>query len=216
MALGDLFKSKKERDREEERKRRRAVRNADRVVDDVKRDLSKMEREKAQAWTDARQLLKEGQKAASRRKLQSVRAMELQMVKMEKRRWTFEQIGRKLKNASVDQQISSSLGELADSIHIDPDTLAEGLAATEDKLMDLVDNDRIWESAYDKEMEGVETTEEQMIPSFEEMEKLLTDEAAVEIGGDRETVSGDTGKELEEKIGEGRERLKGLLEDEKK
>ena len=138
------------------------------------------------------------------------------MVKMEKRRWTFEQIGRKLKNASVDQQISASLGELADSIHIDPDQLAEGLANTEDKLMDLVDNDRIWESAYDKEMEGVETSEEQMIPSFEEMESLLTDEAAVEIGGERETVSESKDSELEEKIGEGRERLKGLLEDEKK
>jgi hypothetical protein len=214
MGLGDLFKSKKERERETERKRRKAVRNADRVVGDVKRDITKMEKEKAQAWTDARQFLKEGQKDASRRKLQTVRAMELQIVKLEKRRWTFEQVGRKLKNASVDQQISASLGELADSIHIDPDTLAEGLANTEDKLMDLVDNDRIWESAYDKEMEGVETSEEQMIPSFEEMEKLLADEAAVDIGGERESVSGD--KELKEKIDEGRERLKGLLEEDKK
>ena len=214
MAMGDLFKSKKEREREQERKRRKAVRNADRVVDDVKRDLSKMEREKAQAWADARQLLKEGQKAGSQRKLQTVRAMELQMVKLEKRRWTFEQVGRKLKNAAVDQQISASLGELADSIHIDPDTLAEGLASTEDKLMDLVDNDRIWEGAYEKEMEGVETTEEAMIPSFEEMEKQLIDEASVDIGGEKETTSGN--KELEDKIGEGRERLKGLMEEEKK
>jgi hypothetical protein len=218
MAIGDLFKSQKEREREKERKRRRAVRNAERLVDEIKQDTGRIKKEKDKAWQDARQLLKDGQKAASQRSLQTCRAMEIEMTKLEKRRWTFDQIARKLKNAAVDQNISAALGEMAQAIEIDPALLEDRLADADDKLTDLVDSDKIWDRAYSKEMEGVETAEESMIPSFDEMQKQLEQEVAAEIGstsGGTEAARDAAAPARQAKIEEGRSRLKKLMEETK-
>ena len=49
MGLGDLFKSKNEREREASKKRRKAFREAESAVDDVRGRIDKMKRDRAEA-----------------------------------------------------------------------------------------------------------------------------------------------------------------------
>ncbi|HNT86626.1 MAG TPA: hypothetical protein PKL84_02075, partial [Candidatus Hydrogenedentes bacterium] len=101
-------------------------------------------------------------------------------------------------------------------IAIDPERVEDVLGAVEDKLGEQVDLDKIWERAYGKEMAGVETKMTDVVPSLDEMEKLLEDEVAADIGertGARKATEAEGG--LAEKIGEGRARLRRLMEDEK-
>ena len=114
--------------------------------------------------------------------------------------------------------MGEALGELAEAIEIDPDVLEERLADADDKLVDLVDSDKIWEKSYRREMQGVETKEEETIPSLEYMEKQLQDEVAADLGTSRTikaTEEGETEPSVKQQIGEGRKKLKDLLEGDK-
>ena len=87
MSLKDLFKSNKEREREQARKRRKAFREAENSVDAVKDRIKKMKSERDKSWDEARKYLRDGQKSAAQRCLQSVRASEVLMGKLEMKRW---------------------------------------------------------------------------------------------------------------------------------
>jgi hypothetical protein len=216
MGFGDLFKSKKEREREEKKKRRRAFREAESAVDVVKGRIAKLKKEHQESWTEARQYLKDGQKAAAQRCLQSCRAAEIMISKVEMKRWVFEQLLTKLELAKTDQEFTKSLEALNTVVHIDPDAVEDVLDEVNEKLGEQVDTDKIWENVYGKEMEGVKSDMTDTIPSMEEMQKLLTDEVAAEIGGsvsgEKETSSGGA---VEGRIGEARDRLRKLMEEEK-
>ncbi len=79
MGIGDLFKSKKEREKEVRKQRRKAFRDAESAVDAVKDRVRGMKSERDKAWAEARQYLKDGNKAAAQRSLQGVRANEVMM-----------------------------------------------------------------------------------------------------------------------------------------
>lgn len=216
MALGDLFKSKKERDREEARKRRKAFRDAEGAVDVVRDRVLKLKKDRDKSWGEARQYLKDGQKAAAQRTLQSVRASEIMTNKLEMKRWVFEQLLTKLELAKSDQDFTKALNAINLVVKIDPDAVADVLDEVQDKIGDQVDTDKIWEKMYGKEMEGAETQLVDIIPSTEEMMKQLEDEAAEDVGSSKprkEKVEKEAS--LKDKIGEGRTRLKKLMEDEK-
>lgn len=216
MGFGDLFKSKKEREREEKKKRRKAFREAETAVDAVKGRITKLKREYDESWAEARQHLKDGQKAAAQRCLQSCRAAEVMISKVETKRWVFEQLLTKLELAKTDLEFSKSLEALNTVIHIDPDAVADILDEVQDKLGEQVDTDKVWEQVYGKEMEGVRNHQADTIPSLEEMEALLTDEVAAEIGGGiAEGGEAATGKPIAGRIGEAKERLRKLMEEDK-
>ena len=216
MALGDLFKSKQERERDHTKRLRKLSRDAEGAVDVVKDRIGKLKKDRDKAWGEARQYLKDGQKAAAQRCLQTCRASEVMMGKLEMKRWVFEQLTTKLQLAKTDQDLTQALGAFSTEVKIDPDQLADVLGEVEDKLGEQVDTDKIWEKTHSKEMEGVETQMTDVIPSVEDMMKQLVDEAAEDIGESRVSKK-KTDKEsgLNEKIGEGKARLKKLMEDEK-
>lgn len=217
MALGDLFKSKKERDRDAAKKRRKAFRDAENAVDTVKDRLGKLKADRDKAWGEARQYRKDGQKAASQRCLQSVRASEVMMGKLEMKRWVFEQLLAKLELAKTDQEFSKALDAINTVVEIDPDAVADVLDEVQDKLGEQVDTDKIWEKVYGKEMEGVETQMTDAIPTIEDMETQLEDEVAADLGSPRPikaTEEDETGPSVKQQIGEGRKRLKNLLDGE--
>jgi hypothetical protein len=218
MAIGDLFKSKQEREREARGKRRRAFREAENAVDAVKDRVKKLKAERDKAWTDARVYLKDGQKAASQRCLQTVRASEVMMAKLETKKWVFEQLLTKLDMAKTDQEFSGALNAINAVVKIDPDSVADVLGEVEDKLGDQVDTDKVWEKMHEKEMEGTGSQMTDSVPSVDQMFSDLEGEVAAEIGEEHPvtgqvTSSKDAG--IKEQIGEGRRRLKDLLEGEK-
>ena len=157
MAIRDVFKSKQDREREDARKRRKAFREAEKAVDVVKDRIVKLKKDRDKAWTEARQYLKDGQKGSAQRNLQTVRASEVLMGKLEMKRWVFEQLLAKLELAKSDQDFSRALGAINAVVQIDPETVADVLDEVQDKLGEQVDTDKIWEKVHAKEMEGVET-----------------------------------------------------------
>jgi vacuolar-type H+-ATPase subunit H len=218
MAIGDLFKSKQEREREARGKRRKAFRDAESAVDAVKDRTKKLKAERDKAWNDARAYLKDGQRAASQRCLQTVRASEVMMAKLETKKWVFEQLLTKLDMAKTDQEFSGALSAINAVVKIDPEAVADVLGEVEDKLGDQVDTDKIWDKMHEKEMEGTGGQMTDSVPSVDQMFKDLEGEVAAEIGGElpasgKVTPAKDGG--LKEEIGEGRRRLKDLLEGEK-
>ena len=216
MGFGDLFKSKKEREKERNRQRRKAFRQAESAVDAVKDRAKKLKKERDKSWMEARQYLKDGQKAAQRC-LQSCRANEMMISKLDQKQWVFEQLLTKLELAKTDQDFSQSLSAINAVIEIDPEQVADVLDEVQDKLGEQVDTDKIWEGMYDKEMEGVAEKMTDVIPSLEDMEAQLADEVAAEIGETRPASENAARTEgtIKEQIGEGRRRLKDLLEGDK-
>jgi len=218
MALGDLFKSKREREKDKERARRKAFREAERAVDIVKDRVTKLKKERDTAWTDARKYLKDGQKVASQRCLQTVRASELLCAKLEMKRWIFEQLLSKLELAKSDQEFAQAMSAINTVVEIDPETVADVMDEIEGKLGDQVDTDKIWEKMYGKEMEGVQASMTDVVPSIEDMAKQLEDEVAADLDSEkpskgRAKAEKDAG--LSEQIGEARKRLKEMMEGEK-
>jgi hypothetical protein len=169
MAIQDLFKSRKEREHEQKRDRRRAFREAENAIDSVKDRARKLQSERDKKWGDARQYLRDGQKASAQRCLQSCRAN--------------EQLLTKLELAKTDQEFALSLQALSTVVKIDPEAVADVLGEVEDKLGEQVDTDKIWEKAHTKEMEGVEGSMAETVPSVEQMFQDLEDEVA-EAQGD--------------------------------
>ena len=219
MALGDLFKSKGERDKEVQRKRRQAFRQAENSVDVVKDRVNKLKKERDKAWQEARAYMKDGQKGAANRSLQTCRASEMMMSKLEMKRWVFEQLLTKLELAKTDGEFANALKAINTVVSIDPEHVADVLGEVEDKLGDQVDTDKIWEKVYGKEMEGVASEMTDVVPSIEEMQKQLQDEVAEDLGGSlpSKQAAKDTepGPGVKQQIDEGRQRLRKLMEDEK-
>jgi len=219
MALGDLFKSKGERDKEVQRKRRQAFRQAENSVDVVKDRVNKLKKERDKAWQEARAYMKDGQKGAANRSLQTCRASEMMMSKLEMKRWVFEQLLTKLELAKTDGEFANALKAINTVVNIDPEHVADVLGEVEDKLGDQVDTDKIWEKVYGKEMEGVASEMTDVVPSIEEMQKQLQDEVAEDLGGSlpSKQAAKDTepGPGVKQQIDEGRQRLRKLMEDEK-
>ena len=178
MPIGDLFKSKQDRDREAKAKRRKAFREAEGSVDSVKDRIRKLKTERDKSWAEARAYLRDGQKAAANRSLQSVRASEVMMSKLETKRWVFEQLLTKLEMAKTDQEFTKALMAVNEVVKIDPEAVADVLGEIEDKLGDQVDTDKIWEGMHEKEMEGAATSKPDSIPSIDQMLKDLEDEVA--------------------------------------
>ncbi len=219
MAIEDLFKSRKQRQQEEAlakaKAQRKAFRDAEHAVDLVKDRIAKLKKEREKAWVEAKQYLKDGQKAAAQRSLQTCRASEMLMSKLEMKRWVFEQLISKLELAKSDQDFSEALKAINTVINIDPDKVADVLDEVQDKLGDQIDTDKIWEKVYGKEMEGVQSEMTDAIPSIEEMESQLQDEVVAELGSpSKQSVTDESvaGSSVKAQIGEGRKRLKDLLD----
>ena len=77
MGWNDLFKSGEAIRKENEKRRRKAIRDAERAIDCVKDKIADLKLERDKAWNEARAYLRDGQKAAAQRCLQTVQANEI-------------------------------------------------------------------------------------------------------------------------------------------
>lgn len=219
MAISDLFKSKKEREKDANKKRRKAFRDAENAVGTVKDRIRGLKNERDKSWQQARQYLKDGQKGASQRCLQSVRGNEVMMEQLEKKRWVFEQLLTKLEMAKTDLEFSGALQAINTVVEIDPDAIADVLDDVQDKLGDQVDVDKIWDNMYGKEMNGIEGHESDVIPSLDDMMKNLEDEVVADVRGDKivgkEKTTKSGGSKISDEISKGRSKLKTLMDNDK-
>ena len=172
MGLGNLFRSKSEREKELKKKRRKAFRDAENAVAIVKQRVDQLIAERNKAWSEAREYLKAGQKAAARRALKSVRATELMIDQVEKKRWVFDQLLTRLELSKTDQEFSQALGAINSVIEIDPETVADVLDEVQDRLGEQLDVDQGWDKMYDREMAGVEQVSDSVLAVDEMMEHL--------------------------------------------
>lgn len=206
--MSALFKTKKERETERTRTRRRAFRKAQNQIDDVKDRIKRMEKEAGKQWATAREAMQSGQKAAAQRALTGYRAAQVLMTKLEQKRWVFEQYVLKMEAAQTDQDFASALAAVNQVVEIDPERVEDVFEESQELIGEQMDGDRFWARLYDKEMDGATGTLEDHIPSMEELESQLEQEAAVEVGGGAaERVTG----ELDGRIGAGQQRVKDLL-----
>ncbi len=206
----NVFKSPSERRREERRERRHAFRDAEKAVDSVKDRQMELEKEAKKSWDAAREALKNGEKAAAQRALVSYRASQALVVKLEQKRWIFEQYITKMQVAGSDAQFADALGALNKVVNIDPEKVMDVFDTAQDLLGEQVDGDRFWEKMYNKEMEGATGTAKDYIPSMEDLGAQLEQEVAAEIGGAATPVA--AGKEIDARVSAGQDRVKSILD----
>ena len=222
MALGDLFKSKKDRDRAAKRAQRREVRQSNRKVGKALRELTdkvkKIRAKRDADWAKAKEYLRGGQKAQAENLLRSCRAKEVLASKLEKKADFWENRHVKMEASQTDSVMAEAMKDLAVLNNVDPENIEDSMLAMEEMFDDQVDVDQIIDREHEKDMEDVSIQETDVVPSIEDMVSELESEVAVEIQSDSmaqaesaeaETVEGTT----KEKIGSLRDRLKEVLED---
>lgn len=202
-----LFKSKKAREREERRDRRKAFRQAENAIDGVKDRLKSMDREATKQWEAAREAMKAGEKEKARRLLTGYRATQVMLTKLEQKRWVFEQYLTKMEVARTDNEFASALAQVNKVTLIDPEAVADVFETSRELLDEQLDTERFWNRLYEKESGSAASNLESHLPSMEELEQQITQEAALETG----QGSAPTDQALNERLGEARQRIDKIL-----
>lgn len=203
MSFLDFFLSPKARARKVRRERRHALRDAENAVGTVLDQQKRLETEAKRHLDAARAAKKAGDNAAAQRALVSARAAMTLAMKLEQKRWVFEQIRVKMEVAQSDADLTSAMSSLAKVTNIDPDRVADVFDATEEKLGEALDTDKFWGKLYDKEMAGASGSLEDYVPSLEDLDKQTDAEAAADLG-----ASAPASVDLDAS----RDRLKRILE----
>lgn len=209
MKILDFFMSPKARERAYRRERRHAFRQAEKAIDDVKERQKELEKEASKQWAAARDALKNGEKAAAQRALTSYRASQVLVMKLEQKRWVFEQYYTKMQVAQSDGTFVSAMDSLTKVIEIDPEKVADVFESAQGALGEQVESDKFWDKMYAKEMNGASGQLEDHIPSLDEMTAQLDQEVAVEVGNGAPEMAGQA---LDARISQGQERIKNMLE----
>lgn len=206
--MSNLFKSKKAREREERKDRRKAFRQAENALDDVKERQRSLEKDADKAWAAAREATKAGEKEKTRRALTGYRATQVMLMRMEQKRWVFEQYLTKMEMARTDAEFTEALAKVNAVTKVDPEKTEDVFEASNELLGEQADSDRFWERLYEKESGGAASKLEEHLPSMDELGSQLEEEAALEIGG------GQAGAEsaLNERVQASQERVKKILD----
>ena len=198
------------RRRLERRERRHAFRDAENAKQDVIDRQKRLDKEAKENWAKAREALKNGEKAAANRALTAARAAQVLAMKLEQKRWVFEQYLTKMEVAQSDNQFADALGQINKIIRIDPEHVEDVFGTAQDMLGEQVDADRFWNKMYENEMGSANGALQDHIPSMEEMESQLEQEVAAEVGGAAAPAA--AGSALDARISEGQKRVKDILD----
>ncbi len=225
MALKDLFISKDKRKEQLRQQREKALRAAEEAAKSTDITITEMQAERDKLWQQAKSYKKDGQQLAVQRTLKSYRAMEAHISTIEMKRWGFEQIITRIRLAETDQAFTSALEGLVAIQTADPQSLENTFERLGMQMENVEDSNKIWKSMYDEEMNKVETTVGEELPSIAEMDSLLDDEVLVEhdkpsviAATPKETAAEDISQmiskaeqdEFDKKIGIGQARLKKI------
>lgn len=208
MGFFDFFLSEKARARKARRERRHALREAEGAVDAVKEQKARLEKEAAKHLDAVRSAKKAGDKAAASRALVSARAAMTLAMKLEQKRWVFEQYLVKMEVAQSDESFASAMAAMNKVVQIDPERVADVFDTAQEKLGEAVDTEKFWGKMYEKEMEGATGSLEDYVPSLEELDRQTDAEAAAELGGGAAAAGAD----LASVLASGRDRVKKILE----
>lgn len=209
MSFLKYFMFPSARRRLERRERRHAFRDAENAKQDVIDRQRRLDKEAKENWEKARAALKNGEKAAANRALTAARAAQVMAMKLEQKRWVFEQYLIKMEVAQSDNQFAEALGQINKIILIDPERVEDVFGAAQDALGEQLNADRFWNKMYENEMAGASGSLQDHIPSMEEMASELEQQVAAEIGGAAAPASAD--KVLDDRISAGQQRVKDLL-----
>lgn len=209
MSFLKYFMFPSARRRLERRERRHAFRDAENAKQDVIDRQRRLDKEAKENWEKARAALKNGEKAAANRALTAARAAQVMAMKLEQKRWVFEQYLIKMEVAQSDNQFAEALGQINKIIHIDPERVEDVFGAAQDALGEQLNAERFWNKMYENEMAGASGSLQDHIPSMEEMASELEQQVAAEIGGAAAPASAD--KVLDDRISAGQQRVKDLL-----
>lgn len=209
MSFLKYFMFPSARRRLERRERRHAFRDAENAKQDVIDRQRRLDKEAKANWEKARAALKNGEKAAANRALTAARAAQVMAMKLEQKRWVFEQYLIKMEVAQSDNQFAEALGQINKIIHIDPERVEDVFGAAQDALGEQLNAERFWNKMYENEMAGASGSLQDHIPSMEEMASELEQQVAAEIGGAAAPASAD--KVLDDRISAGQQRVKDLL-----
>ena len=211
MSFWKYFMLPSARRRLERRERRHAFRDAENAKQDVIDRQKRLEKEAKENWSKAREALMAGEKAAASRALTAARAAQALALKLEQKRWVFEQYLTKMEVAQSDNQFAEALGQINRIVRIDPERVEDVFGTAQDMLGEQVDADRFWNSMYEREMEGANGALQDHLPSLEEMQSQLEAEVAAEVGGGA-AAAVSAGQALDERIASGQQRVKDILE----
>ncbi len=197
------------RRRLERRERRHAFRDAENAKQDVIDRQKRLEKEAKESWEKAREALKSGEKAAANRALTAARAAQVLAMKLEQKRWVFEQYLTKMEVAQSDNQFAEALGQINAIIRIDPERVEDVFGTAQEMLGEQVNADRFWNRMYENEMAGANGALQDHIPSLDDMASELEQQVAAEIGGAAAPAS--AGQAIDDRIAAGQQRVKDLL-----
>ena len=209
MSFLKYFMLPSARRRMERRERRHAFRDAENAKQDVIDRQKRLEKEAKESWEKAREALKNGEKAAANRALTAARAAQVLAMKLEQKRWVFEQYLTKMEVAQSDNQFAEALGAINKIIRIDPEHVEDVFGTAQDMLGEQLDADKFWNKMYEKEMEGANGALQDHIPSMEEMSATLEQQVAAEVGG--AAAPSAAGRAIDDRIAAGQQRVKEML-----
>lgn len=218
------FTSKKKKAVDSEQTKKTAFRAAEQAIQQAEANVSRMEKEKAQLWEEARKHKQNGQKAATARALKSYRAKEVHIANLEMKRWGFQQMMEKIHLAETDQALNTALQGLSAVKIAAPEQLEATLGVLGVQMENFEEENRIWRQLYNTQMATVENAHDDTIPSEGELLAQLDDEVAADVEGSAVSVEPsqqyagspveeEFSSEAEEVSGAGHNRLKKLLGD---
>ena len=186
-----IFMTDVERKAAQKKRRRKALREAENAIDLVKDRCASLKAERDAKWSEAREYVKCGQKAAAQRALNVVRVDDVLLIQLDQKRWVFENIITKMESAETDVSFAEALGTLLKVNTVDPDRIAEVLDEAAGKSAELAEVNKVWNKEYGKQMNGIAASE--AVPAIDEMLAEVTKEAATEIqdgngGGSKKTT----------------------------
>ncbi len=211
-SFSSLFMSKGERDKEIRRRQRRAFTKAEDAIDTVNASIAEMTADKNKAWEEAKQAAAAGNKSAAMLSVQKFRAAEVLIYQLEKRKWVFQNYITRLKMLDVNNVFATAMNALNDVINVDVDLVIDSLEGIDDKLDDGKQLDKIWESQFGKEMNGMSVKDTDLIPDVDSLMTTLQDEVALNIGGNHVTASVGQ-KDKQEGISEVKQKMEQLLKE---
>lgn len=210
MGFADLFKSTKEREREARRAKRQKERQIERVIDRIADRVKVQEKERAQLWTKARELLQAGKKLDAQRLLQRYKGLEVLINRLERQQMLWRGKLNTIATAADANEAAAALAGFSELLNIDPDKIVDDLERVEDAEDEIKEVNSVLDKAYEKDNEKIAAESDKLgdVAVDEDLMAALESEAAAEIGGGLANVT-----KTEDDINAGRDRLRALLDE---
>lgn len=201
--FGKLFISARAKLARRRRKWRKNLRRVSSASDAIDKRIRELQSVMDEAWEEAQDHMKAGDRPSARDALRKVRLASLAKSRCEIRAWVADQLRFKLDLARTDEEFAEALMDIGDILQIDPDELERIVDSVQLELEAQNDMDDVWKSIYDEEMAASASSLTETVPSVEDMESQLEEKIAAGDSSDskKETDSSDSDRDTDESSG---------------